>query len=553
MSSAAPDHAHVAPQHPTAASTVSDSVASTIVPARAPGSKLRDCCQSCARSKVRCTKEKPSCSRCETKGIPCRYLQSKRPGRIPGSGARRLNPAAHSNDGPRNRVVVAAVDASSLASSTPRRESDTADAAAESRQSPSTAPVVANVALDGPHRRVDSLFDTNYGVFDALGLNASVDMDFEGDLSVPFVWDDCFDALATMEDPMYTNLMDWDQTTGALGTNLSLVPGPGDGASVGSGVSQLPADCLLPADLHVPSTSQPEGDSDTLVSTANSSKSSSSTSLASSASSYSPFMDRLSLSAANISTTRPTSFPPTRKSTQSASPQRADQDSTCHCLPKALDLMKAVTTEDPHPEPSGTSGAIGAQAILAKNKETIQATLSLMACNNCQDDRFLLMVALLIAMKMLPRYASAAVSCQPQSRTEAVTESSGCSSSISSATNGMSNQHTPRHAKQQVLRELHLVHRLITQLSSRLKGLSEGGQQTSHTTNSLMETRAALPYRLNINASQRSRTMSNSSSMESGSGSPMPISTRALDLVGDDVRNSLSSLSAVVRNALKDS
>lgn len=60
-----------------------------VPPVRPAGQKLRDCCQSCARSKVRCTKEKPSCSRCETKGIPCRYLQSKRPGRIPGSGARR--------------------------------------------------------------------------------------------------------------------------------------------------------------------------------------------------------------------------------------------------------------------------------------------------------------------------------------------------------------------------------------------------------------------------------------------------------------------------------
>nr|A0A4P8DK24.1 RecName: Full=Transcriptional regulator dmxR14; AltName: Full=Dimeric xanthone biosynthesis cluster protein R14 [Cryptosporiopsis sp. 8999]QCL09105.1 DmxR14 [Cryptosporiopsis sp. 8999] len=44
-------------------------------------SKLRDSCHACARSKVRCPKQKPSCSRCEARGTTCQYFFSRRPGR----------------------------------------------------------------------------------------------------------------------------------------------------------------------------------------------------------------------------------------------------------------------------------------------------------------------------------------------------------------------------------------------------------------------------------------------------------------------------------------
>lgn len=44
-------------------------------------SRLRDSCHNCALSKVKCPREKPSCSRCETRGITCQYFVVKRPGR----------------------------------------------------------------------------------------------------------------------------------------------------------------------------------------------------------------------------------------------------------------------------------------------------------------------------------------------------------------------------------------------------------------------------------------------------------------------------------------
>ncbi|KUJ13610.1 uncharacterized protein LY89DRAFT_754499 [Mollisia scopiformis] len=43
--------------------------------------KLRDSCHACASSKVKCHKEKPTCSRCAKRGITCEYFVTKRVGR----------------------------------------------------------------------------------------------------------------------------------------------------------------------------------------------------------------------------------------------------------------------------------------------------------------------------------------------------------------------------------------------------------------------------------------------------------------------------------------
>ncbi|EED18901.1 C6 transcription factor (AflR), putative [Talaromyces stipitatus ATCC 10500] len=48
---------------------------------RSTTSKIRDSCHSCAISKVRCPKEKPTCARCMKRGVVCEYFVTKRPGR----------------------------------------------------------------------------------------------------------------------------------------------------------------------------------------------------------------------------------------------------------------------------------------------------------------------------------------------------------------------------------------------------------------------------------------------------------------------------------------
>lgn len=58
--------------------------------------KLRDSCQGCAASKLKCSRERPTCARCAKRGMVCEYFVTKRGGRRPTS---RLN--ANSSSSPR--------------------------------------------------------------------------------------------------------------------------------------------------------------------------------------------------------------------------------------------------------------------------------------------------------------------------------------------------------------------------------------------------------------------------------------------------------------------
>ncbi|MCJ1326251.1 hypothetical protein MMC10_002915 [Thelotrema lepadinum] len=47
------------------------------------GFKLRNSCNGCASSKLKCSQERPTCSRCAKRRIPCEYLAAKQGGRKP--------------------------------------------------------------------------------------------------------------------------------------------------------------------------------------------------------------------------------------------------------------------------------------------------------------------------------------------------------------------------------------------------------------------------------------------------------------------------------------
>ena len=146
---------------------------------------------------------------------------------------------------------------------------------------------------------------------------------------------------------------------------------------------------------------------------------------------------------------------------------KAGNGTSCNCLDKALDLFKAVT-KDPCSDAASASSSPLTQVILSKNKETIQAMLALVNCANCSNDRLLIAVALLITMKMLSWYASAAALTAGSGAAPSIQDSPRGSSSSGhgSPTQGTSavparDQHCHRQAKQQVLRELHSVQRLM--------------------------------------------------------------------------------------------
>ncbi|KAI8934149.1 hypothetical protein NX059_008903 [Plenodomus lindquistii] len=355
---------------------------------------------------------------------------------------------------------------------------------------------------------------------DALNTQTSHDASFDGGNNVPFIWDDCLDVLGNMDDPIYANMMDWD-TCESAGSTLTAH--------------------LLPTASHVASTSIVPAETGSNVSAFTlPSLSSSATSL------VSPSLHHGSASTSTTPSAAVVTGRPQLETTQSAASvphQRlenvAGTSSSCSCLDKALDLLKDVN-KNPCPDPSDT-GCVTTQRILAKNKEIIQATLKILACVLCMRDRLLIMISLLITMKMLPRYASAAALNGSDAAPSGEDESTVCTV----------DQNARRQAKQHVLRELHLVQRLITQLSSRLKSLSSP-RRDSGLSAGLLDRQPVLERKESNDFVQKATIRNNSIHTVCGEAQLTPISDRTLDLVETDVRNSLSSLSASVRNALKE-
>lgn len=68
--------------------------------------KMRDSCTSCATSKVKCSKERPTCARCAQRGDSCKYTASKRNGRNAQPPAT-AEPAADNRPGERDTNGVA--------------------------------------------------------------------------------------------------------------------------------------------------------------------------------------------------------------------------------------------------------------------------------------------------------------------------------------------------------------------------------------------------------------------------------------------------------------
>jgi hypothetical protein len=518
----------------------------------ANGLKVRGCCVACAKSKVRCTKERPSCSRCESKSIECRYLHCKRPGRVPGSGARRTNSTSTGTDQTKSQVVGTADAARQLdPPSSPSPSPHARSTAASLLLSPAstTHPPDRAQCRAGAHHRVDS-FQTQSAASDALPSDLFPTFNLD---SAYGVWDDCLDTLASIDAPMYTDLMDWDPSATTMPPALPLDPGSGLGLDMldGSNGSQSPASRLLPFELLMPSasTSSTEASSRASSSESLSSECTAPTSLSSSSSSS----RHASLPRDVALTALPggqSCSQPARLDVVNATASKADNGTSCNCLDKALDLFKAIT-KNPCSDPSSASGSPLTQHILSKNKETIQAMLGLVNCRNCSEDRMLIMVALLMTMRMLSWYASAA----------ALTGGAGGGTGIDDGpktsrhgTLAAMGRHQPCHrqAKQQVLRELHSVQRLITSLSARLKGL-ESRYTDSGPDAALGQPRSASrePERSHDG---RKRTMSAMSLQPNVVDTPaMPISTRTLEAVEVDARSSLGWLSAAVRNALKES
>ena len=162
---------------------------------------------------VRCNKEKPTCSRCETRGLDCQYLQSKRPGRVPGSGARRLQ-LNQSADG-----SVAGDTTSSQESVTNMVIND--NIGQTNFPSPLSSGNVADCPTTNDHFRVDSIFSASDGLSEpgfftsALDMSTGTNASFDANNMVSHA--ESLDMLSAMDDVTFTDFAAYDTDLGGLG------------------------------------------------------------------------------------------------------------------------------------------------------------------------------------------------------------------------------------------------------------------------------------------------------------------------------------------------
>jgi hypothetical protein len=254
-------------------------------------------------------------------------------------------------------------------------------------------------------------------------------------------------------------------------------------------------------------------------------------------------------------------------------------------MAQALDLLNTMSKVPPSDAPPISRDSY-TQNILAENKQAIDTTHVMLACRSCSEDKFLLMILLMITTKILARYASAAALCGARTSTTFRTEDGepmqismttqrdgpanptpdhaerlvnmsrawGGSVVLLSTTGDQSDQQLyPREGVQRVLRELHQVQRLIAALSLRRKCLDSPEANLAGNVGLLD---ASLMSAGN-DASNTSRTglLPRSSSHDNAvnAATTNPLSANALDVVEGDLRRSLSALSAVVRGVLRNS
>lgn len=491
-------------------------------------SKLRDSCHTCAVSKVKCPKEKPTCSRCESRGTPCQYFLTKRPGRRRESelnGGRAGNSRA---DGSNQKHET---NTDSGRSGNRERDGDTIQAAPLSlserffsrsitppsarspqmdsypgtptHQNPSTPPQMDQILASNPADLFAGLGED--GIFPEFADFASEvnDMDF---------------VMSGIQSPFDFPMLD------AGGGGNMAVTGPRP--DIGS--------LLMPA----------ESNGNDLAAASEPSSAGGTMSVSSSGGGSSLESGGQSLTA----------------SLKSNVP-RAIQPPPCGCLMQGLDLLKVLSSAQSTPHTASSSGTPEplsgvdansilssnitndgpARAVLAKNKQSIEAVNKMLACASCASDSFLLTVSSMIVLKVLERYAAAARG-QHGGRAAIGEIGLGRVANMMMAANGTyagsrDDQGLERKSAQVVLSELHRVQRVVNQLSPKLRAPNDGDGQ-------------GMGMELDFWGQSNHVMVGTGVKRDMGAAS---FSTDTLNRLEKDVRKSLSSLSSDIIEVLRQS
>ncbi|KUI60089.1 Aflatoxin biosynthesis regulatory protein [Cytospora mali] len=424
-------------------------------------SKLRYSCHACALSKVKCPKNKPWCSRCESRGIACEYFVSKRPGRKRDS---RPQASVSKDDGGQDTINVVgpacSVGHGSWHDNTNTNTNTNNGRAATASASLSRGSGYLNpsVLIPSPPSQDNAMTGTDYP--SSLDVLSGLWIPLEPSLS---------SAAGTMSsdfNDFFTSPIEFSEL---------------DGLDIQNTTIKAHVDILK---LLIPD--------DTATTAESGSETSSTTDRPGPSMPSSPSSDGQVLS------------------TRCTSVRGAPESQDCSCLVQALLLMKTLSlscnsssssstaTRSPpqggtlsfltapispvdggitHSTNNGSSSNISsdsngngnnrisisgnfstAQSVVAENKATIEAVSTVLRCS-CAKDGYLLVILSLIAFKLLGRYAAAA----------ARRQAGDSKSDPGSYLRPVNHDGIVRMSAQLVLSELHRVQRLVNELSLQLK------------------------------------------------------------------------------------
>ncbi|KAK4496183.1 hypothetical protein PRZ48_012163 [Zasmidium cellare] len=505
--------------------------------------RLRGSCECCAKSKVKCGKEKPTCARCAARGTQCIYLESRRPGRVAGQHYGRTNPRPKID-----RDAMKRHD-SFVQPQSPTQRQNSMISTSSGQISPhvEVAPMYPMLPEAATNATGLGLSDATSSIIGSIGDMTSSSVNPSPTTEYPLDWGFDFNDMMidagsldlTMEQNPFSNFMDLGDAQGAS----SLWPMYDDGSNTGN--NSFSATTSNTVSNMSQFTFPPDG---AKVASDNFSP------LGSPLSSSSSAVDLGNLNSSTAHMMHPeVNMNTLPMVTELDTVQEAPANDSCDCASQALDILKTLSRSQ-SPGPSSGRRRPSSSSILSTNKESAEGIIALLACSRCTEDRFLLATSLMIAMKLLGRYASVAASWSSNTSSPVLSANSSFGSRASSTggnlmtpVSGMSRttsstsvattadleEVSPREAIQSVLRELHRVQRLIAQLPGRIAN-SEGQQSTTN----LFST--SFIDQQNISPTD----------MLGDIIPTPPLSARALSQVEEDVRTSLKELSANLRNSL---
>ncbi|KAH8701044.1 aflatoxin regulatory protein-domain-containing protein [Talaromyces proteolyticus] len=458
-------------------------------------SKLRDSCHACAMSKVRCPKEKPTCSRCEKRKIPCEYFITKRPGRKRENG--------HSYNNATTMANLIAVPSSSASSLSDVRGTHVSTSSSTSLSLPDLTPPSPGNNVSSSSTEFPSYIDVFADLMMPIdpSLSPQLSNHLNDQLTTPI-------NFAELESSLESHLSNFTQGSHDIAElltsdDMDIEPGPTDSrtSSIGYAIPSKPPFLSLGAKLH-PTQSSENSNGGT----------------------FEPgstcrcmiqvleLMSKLFLPESPIS---------------ASSSTRPGDDRT----------LSTSTAQS-------SSNNISTQTLIAQNKQSIESINNILQCQ-CTETGYRITLLSMIVFKILERYALAARQQPREASFEVIgsvfsTTLSDSRRKSSAANDQMEpyidyskssdDESTRRMTAQLILSELHRVQGLVNKLTQRLNARETLGKNSGFERN-------------------YSQIMPSKDGGKDISG----FSAATLDKMKTDLRKCLATLSSEIINTLRQS